>query len=168
MTDIVEFMSRDHDRLDTIFADFRNKSDRGEAKQLFSQFESGLRAHIAWEEEILFPPFEERIGLRDSGPTAVMRAEHQRMKELLQSIRRGIDGGRKVYMRVPETGHMQSITIKDGTGVEASANDLQDVLLTHKHKEEQILYVWLERTLAEGERSVLLGRIQSPPGTRES
>ncbi|MBI2828077.1 MAG: hemerythrin domain-containing protein [Acidobacteria bacterium] len=168
MTDISEFMSQDHDRLDAIFANFRKNSAGGQAKQLFSQFESGLRAHIAWEEEILFPPFEERIGMRDSGPTAVMRVEHRRIKELLRSIRDGIDGGRQVFLRVPETGRLQPITIKDRTGVDASANDLKDVLQAHNHKEAQILYLWLERTLADGERSALLGRIQSLPGMREN
>ena len=44
---------------------------------LFSQFDTGVRAHIAWEEEILFPPFEEKTG---------MRMEHQQIKQLLQTI----------------------------------------------------------------------------------
>lgn len=167
MTDIAEFMSRDHQRLDGIFADFHKESDGARARRLFSQFESGLSAHIAWEEEILFPPFEERTGMKESGPTAVMRVEHQRIRELLQSIREAIAGGdRRVYLRVPETGQLQSITVKgeiDRERVAASANDLVDVLLAHNYKEEQVLYLWLNRTLAEGERSALLNRIQSPP-----
>ena len=170
MTDVAEFMSQDHDRLDAIFANFHKESDGGRAQELFSQFESGLRAHIAWEEEILFPPFEERTGLRDSGPTAVMRSEHQRIKQLLQSIREVVDrGGRLLYLRVPETGRVQTIRRGIDRGrVDASANELLAVLVPHNHKEEQVLYLWLDRTFSEGERSALLDRIQSPPlGVRE-
>ncbi|MBI4265640.1 MAG: hemerythrin domain-containing protein [Acidobacteria bacterium] len=162
MPDIAEFMNRDHHRLDAILADFRKRSDGEQAKRFFSQFESGLQAHIAWEEELLFPLFEEGIGRGESAPTAAMRAEHQRMRELLRSIREGLDGGRKVYLRVPETGRMQAVTIKDGSGVDATVNELQDVLLAHNHKEAQILYPWLARTLTERERAALFGRIQTP------
>lgn len=165
MTNIAEFMSHDHQRLDGLFAEFHKESNAQRAQQLFSQYESGLRAHIVWEEEILFPPFEVGTGMKDSGPTAVMRTEHQRIRELLQSIRDAIVGSeRQVYLRVPETGQLQAITVKgviDRQRVEASANVLLDVLETHNSKEEQVLYLWLDRTLAEGERSALLHRIQS-------
>ena len=172
MTDIAQFMSQDHERLDAIFADFHNEPDGGRAKKLFSRFESGLRAHIGWEEDMLFPPFEERTGMRDSGPTVVMRVEHQQIKELLQSIREGIEGRtRQISMYVPETGRQQTVTVKekaDRRTVKASAKRLVDVLLAHNDKEERMLYAWVNRTLEEGERSAFLKRMQSPsPGTPE-
>jgi len=60
---ILEFMSKDHDRLDVIFAAFQkaNVIDPEQAKSLFDNFETGLRRHIVWEEEILFPVFEEHM-----------------------------------------------------------------------------------------------------------
>jgi iron-sulfur cluster repair protein YtfE (RIC family) len=82
---ILEFMSHDHDRLDAIFAEFRKEPDAGKTRELFLQFDTGLRAHIVWEEEILFPPFEDRTGMRHTGPTAVMRMEHQQIKQIRRS-----------------------------------------------------------------------------------
>lgn len=138
MAGIAEFMSQDHDRLDAIFAASQQESDAGKAKDLFSQFDTGLRAHIAWEEEILFPPFEEKTGMKDAGPTAVMRMEHGQIKQLLQSI------GEAVGKRDP------------GESVKA----LVEVLTAHNHKEENVLYPWLDQSLSGEEASDLLDRIK--------
>ena len=59
MSTISDFMSRDHDRLDVIFTEFQKEQATEKAKDLFSRFDEGLRTHIAWEEQILFPLFEE-------------------------------------------------------------------------------------------------------------
>jgi iron-sulfur cluster repair protein YtfE (RIC family) len=134
---ISEFMSRDHDRLDVIFAEFRKEPDAGKAKELFPRFDAGLRSHIAWEEEILFPPFEEKTGMRDAGPTAVMRMEHRQIKQLLAFIE-------------------QAIGQRDAA---ESARALVEVLTAHNHKEENILYPWLDQSLSGGEASALLNRI---------
>lgn len=169
MTDLAALMSQDHDWLTAVFADFR-KSAGGEAWKLFSQFESGLRAHIDKEEQILFPPFEERTGTCASGPTAIMRVEHEQIKQLLQSIRQEIDRGRRRgYMRVPETGRMQAFIVDetDRDAVNKSVKQLADVLHPHHHKEEEIVYLWLQRTSTEAERVVLAERMQSPPPGRD-
>jgi regulator of cell morphogenesis and NO signaling len=42
----------------------------------FEEFKAGLEQHIVWEEEILFPSFEQKFGL-PGGPTEVMRWEHR-------------------------------------------------------------------------------------------
>lgn len=138
---ISEFMSRDHDRLDAIFAKVRNELDAGKAKALFASFGAGLRAHIVWEEEILFPPFEERTGMRDAGPTAVMRLEHARILELLQEIGAAV-----------------------GTpGAVEPAGALIEVLTPHNHKEENVLYPWLDQSLTPAEAAAILARIQGSP-----
>ncbi len=134
---ISEFMSRDHDRLDVIFAEFQKTQDSGKASELFSQFDTGLRAHIGWEEDILFPPFEEKTGMKGSGPTAVMRSEHQQIKQLLESIAQAIG---------------QRDTAK-------SVSALLEVLAAHNHKEENVLYPWLDQCLSEAETSALLNQI---------
>ena len=124
-------MSKDHDRLDGIFAAFqKTKAENMEqAKTLFANFESGLRRHIAWEEEILFPAFEEQTGMKSIGPTVVMRLEHHEIKEFLDQIRQ----------------KLQYINIHTGD-VEES---LMSVLKSHNDKEEEILYPWIDRSLGE-------------------
>src|SRR3989338_10185398 len=82
MNTVTDFMGKDHDRLDAIFQKFRQEKK----KDPFSKFKHGLQRHIVWEEEILFSIFEERTGMKDSGPTAVMRMEHRQIKDYLEKI----------------------------------------------------------------------------------
>lgn len=79
--------------------------------------------------------------MRNSGPTAVMRMEHQQIKQLLKTIGERIGS--------PDTGE--------------SAKNLVEVLMVHNQKEENILNPWLDQSLAEGERSALLDRIKGSP-----
>jgi len=127
---ISEFMEKDHDRLDAIFQEFqRTRDDRGRAGSLFNEFAGGLKRHIRWEEELLFPLFENKTGMRNSGPTMVMRMEHREIEKLLQNISDAIAG---------DTAHWE--------------HSLLEVLSTHNQKEETILYPWMDRSLSEKER----------------
>ena len=67
MNTVLEFMGKDHDRLDKIFKEFREvkTNDRAKLIPLFHDFKTGLQRHIVWEEEILFPVFEDETGMRD-------------------------------------------------------------------------------------------------------
>jgi iron-sulfur cluster repair protein YtfE (RIC family) len=134
---ISEFMTRDHDRLDAILALFEKESDAKTAQRLFSEFDEGLRAHIAWEEDILFPPFEERTGMRDIGPTTIMRMEHGLIKELLDTIVGAIG--------------------KSDTHESVAA--LAELLGAHNVKEENVLYPWLDRSLSHSETNAVMDRI---------
>jgi iron-sulfur cluster repair protein YtfE (RIC family) len=51
----------------------------------FEEFKAGLEQHIIWEEEILFPCFEKKFGLRGA-PTEVMRSEHRDIRKFLDAI----------------------------------------------------------------------------------
>ena len=125
----------DHDRLDGLFTSFRNlkRTDFPKAKEYFKQFKAGLQRHIIWEEEILFPAFEQKTGLSDSGPTHVMRMEHRRIGDLLEAIHE------KVKMGDPNS--------------DADEELLLTVLSVHNQKEEGILYPAIDRFLTADERS---------------
>lgn len=122
MTSVKQYFEEDHDRLEALFTEFQGlkRSDPAAAKQKFKSFIAGLTRHILWEEEILFPLFEERTGMKNSGPTEVMRQEHRIIKRHLEAIHD------KVRVGDPES---------DG---EETA--LLDVLKEHNMKEESILY----------------------------
>jgi len=122
MQTIKEFMQNDHNRLDGLFGKFQEFKIKKpeEAKQNFCPFRKGLSSHIEWEEKILFPIFEEKTGVKDNGPTAVMRAEHLEIKNLLDKIREKIKTG--------------------DFNVDEFENRLSDVLKDHNNKEEHILY----------------------------
>lgn len=117
----------DHDRLDALLGEYRalKRVDHDRAKQAFKDFKFGLQRHIVWEEQILFPLFESKTGLVESGPTAVMRAEHRQIGARLEAIHQ------KVRARDPDT--------------EREEAGLLEVLTAHNRKEEAVLYPMLDR-----------------------
>lgn len=122
MDSISEHFAADHDRLDALFTEFQSlkRKNPAAAKERFKGFLKGLTRHIVWEEDVLFPIFEERTGMKDSGPTAVMRMEHRQIKGHLDAIHE------KVRVADPDS--------------DASEKALLDVLKAHNMKEERILY----------------------------
>lgn len=146
MNSVLEFMGEDHDRLDRIFGIFRNikNTDMAKAKPLFHDFKTGLQRHIVWEEEVLFPIFESKTGMRDAGPTAVMRAEHRQIKEFLEKIHEKVAKG--------ETGTINELE-----------NGLLEVLRAHNDKEESILYPWIDDAASEKEREEAFTKMKNLP-----
>ena len=148
MKPITEFMGQDHDRLDGLFKDFQaaKDSDLAEAKRFFAEFKRGLQRHIVWEEEFLFPRFESRTGISGNGPTAVMRLEHRRIKELLDGIHDRVAAGNE------ETGEYE--------------HELRDVLMVHNTKEEAILYPAIDRCVSAKEAAELIAEMKALPAER--
>lgn len=138
---IMDFMVQDHDRLDAIFRKFGNQKSTNflEAEKLFSEFKAGLERHIVWEEEILFPLFESHTGMREAGPTVVMRMEHRQIKQHLENIR-------------------VKIATKD-TATTAQENSLIEILTAHNEKEEGALYPWFNGSLSAREQEEVLSKI---------
>ena len=122
MEKIMTHFAADHDRLDALFTEFQalKRKDPAAAKEKFKEFLKGLTRHIVWEEDVLFPLFEQKTGMSDSGPTAVMRMEHRQIKVHLDAIHE------KVRVANPDS--------------DASEKALLEVLKDHNMKEEQILY----------------------------
>jgi len=136
-------MSKDHDRLDGIFKKFQaaKNKDYGIAKRLFHEFKTGLERHIAWEEEMLFPLFENKTGMHNTGPTEVMRMEHKQIKEFLEGIHSKIA---KKDMKTDE--------FEEG---------LIETLTPHNDKEENILYPMIDSHISEKEREEALKKMQN-------
>jgi regulator of cell morphogenesis and NO signaling len=118
---IAAYFESDHDRLDALFNNYREKKrdDVKEAKPYFREFLKGLRRHIVWEEDVLFPFFEKASGIT-SGPTEVMRQEHRQIGEILDRIHD------KVRKADPDTDREEEALLA--------------VLKPHNDKEENILY----------------------------
>lgn len=144
MNTILEFMEEDHDRLDKIMDEFRKakNADLHKAKQLFHDFKIGLQKHIVWEEEILFPTFENKTGINDDGPTAVMRIEHRQIKEFLEKIH-------------------HCLIEKEINKIDELGDGLLGILKPHNDKEESILYPWIDRETNELERKEMFARMKN-------
>jgi regulator of cell morphogenesis and NO signaling len=141
---INEALSWDHDRLDALEHEAFRKRAEGDlqsARETYAVFAAGLRRHIAFEEEILFPAFEETSGMPPTaGPTAVMRAEHREIEDLLAKI---------------ETG----IAEKDAPA-EEWRRAVHHVLGEHNLKEEGMLYPATDQLLGPEEADRIVERIQ--------
>lgn len=139
---ISSFFEKDHSRLDGLFKQFQaNKSkDFSLAKNCFKEFMFGLKRHIAWEEEILFPIFEEKTSMKDSGPTAVMRFEHDLIKRELDGIHKKVKAGQ--------------------INTENEEASLLEILVQHNCKEEGILYPAMDQLLTEAEVNNVFEKIK--------
>lgn len=118
---ITAYFEADHDRLDNLFQKYREikRGDFKIAKPYFREFFKGLRKHIVWEEEVLFPFFEKASGMM-GGPTQVMRQEHRLIGGILDRIHA------KVRAADPNS--------------DQEEEELISVLKPHNDKEENILY----------------------------
>ena len=139
------FYADDHDRLDEHFKCFQKnkRQDYALARECFEKFRFGLHRHITWEEEILFPLFEEKTGMTDGGPTFVMREEHRQIKALLEEVHK------KVQRQNPES--------------DQEEQQLWDVLKQHNHKEEAILYPAIDRAASDEEREGIFRKMKTDP-----
>ena len=142
---IAPFYTEDHDHLDEYFKNFQSlkRKNYAEAKENFKKFKFGLQRHIVWEEEILFPLFEEKTGMKTGGPTEVMRQEHCQIKALLEEVHK------KVQRQDPESDQEEQL--------------LWDVLKQHNHKEENILYPAIDRFISDEERQKVFGKMDALP-----
>jgi iron-sulfur cluster repair protein YtfE (RIC family) len=139
---ITRYLSWDHDRLDGLLSEATQRVEEGhlpQARSIFAAFDEGLRRHIRLEEDLLFPLFESRTGMRN-GPTNVMRAEHRVIEGELERMRRGLEAGD---------------ASEYGTGL---AN-LHGVLGPHNAKEEHVLYPTTDDMLDVLERRDIVDRL---------
>lgn len=144
LREVTEALAWDHDRLDTLeqgaFELFAGGDPQG-ARVRWAEFTLGLRRHIRFEEETLFPTFEEELGVpADNGPTGVMRGEHREIERLIDLIGRAFAG--------------------DGAALPLRS-DLHGVLGEHNTKEEHMLYPGTDGCLGPEERDALVARIQA-------
>jgi iron-sulfur cluster repair protein YtfE (RIC family) len=145
---VLTFYSHDHDELDGFLKVFQSlkRSDFARAKLFFRQFKFGLQRHILWEEEIIFPVFESKIGMKDNGPTTVMRQEHVLIKEALEALHL------KVRASDPDSDAEEKILI--------------DILTSHDDKEEKVLYPAIDKLTTAEEKQKLFQQMKEVPEER--
>jgi len=145
---VSEFFGQDHDRLDELFKTFQKfkRSDFAKAKEAFKEFKFGLQRHIVWEEDILFPLWEEKTGVSEGGPTFVMRAEHRRIGQHLEAIHD------KMAEQNLEGDQEEQV--------------LLDLLSSHNMKEERVLYPSIDEVTTQVERDAVYRSMEQIPEDR--
>jgi len=143
MNTIVDFLGSDHRACDDLFASAEvavAQKNWDSARSLFERFQTAMAHHLAMEEEVLFPAFEARTGM-SSGPTQVMRMEHEQMRGLLQEMASAVTSADKNrYLGLSETLNM--------------------LMQQHNLKEENMLYPMSDQVLV-GERDSLIRSMQA-------
>lgn len=94
-----------------------------------SAFVTATEAHLAVEENRLFPAFERATGM-SGGPTQMMRIEHAEMRDLMA----GLD---------------DALAAQDGAEFLGCCETLLILLQQHNLKEENVLYPMCDRALPE-------------------
>jgi len=145
---ISEFYEQDHDRLDELFKTFQQlkRSDFPRAKEAFKTFKFGLQRHIVWEEDVLFPLWEEKTGISEGGPTFVMRAEHRQIGQQLEAIHG------KVADQNPDS--------------DQEEQTLLALLGSHNMKEERVLYPAIDQLASAEERATVFQNMKNIPEER--
>lgn len=137
MQTISDYLSADHQRCDTLFADAEAAaaaSQLGPAQAGFAAFRQGMLHHLAMEETVLFPAFEQASG-SSMGPTRMMRMEHEQMRELFAQMDDALAAGNtRTFAGLAET--------------------LLILMQQHNLKEEQILYPMTDRALENTEEII--------------
>lgn len=138
MSSIAETMARDHQGCDEVFANAEQAAadqDWPALEKQYGIFLNSMKRHFAMEEEVLFPAFEHETGTT-SGPTEMMRHEHQEMRGLFDQMQAAIAAGdADEYLGLSET--------------------LLVMMQQHNRKEEEILYRMMDQALASEAASLL-------------
>jgi iron-sulfur cluster repair protein YtfE (RIC family) len=138
MPTISDFMSTDHQRCDALFAE-AEAAPPDAAAQAFAAFADAMQRHLAMEEQVLFPAFEQATG-NSMGPTRIMRMEHEQMRELFGQMR-------------------DALMANDANTFAGLAETLLILMQQHNLKEEQILYPMSDRALGDADQ--LIARMQA-------
>ncbi len=134
-TSISKFMSDDHSRLNDMFQEFRESQKEDKSELLFAEFKIGIERHIKWEEEILFPRVNKKVG-GDSAMVDELLLQHKRIREDINEI----------------SSHLSSRDPSIETG-------LEQLLMGHDKMEEGGIYPWIDDYVDDKERKAAFSKM---------
>lgn len=132
METITQTLSAEHSYCDQLFTQTEEKVANKQWEQAsthFVAFKMAMERHFTMEERILFPVVEERTD-QTTGPTAVMRMEHQQMRQVFDEMDR-------------------ALTQQDSEQYLGLSETLLVLMQQHNAKEQQILYPMSDHILSK-------------------
>ena len=133
MNAIPEYMTAKHRECDDVFSEAESavaQENWSLGLEKWQCFVDELNQHFGQEEDILFPKFERATGMT-SGPTQVMRMEHQQMRSLVQDLDNALAKKNKdEFLGLSET--------------------LMVMMQQHNMKEEMMLYPMMAQHVSDG------------------
>jgi hemerythrin-like domain-containing protein len=130
MKRLSQYLQADHRYCDELFelvAPLAHAGKWQEAHHALQAFEEAMGRHLAREERALFPALERAHG-GPTGPTHMMRVEHQGMRDLLLQMHDALERS-------------------DIDELDAATETLRITLQQHNMKEEGVLYPMADRLL---------------------
>jgi len=131
MISIVEFMTQEHRNCDDELAtveEAANQEDWEKTQQFSEAFLNTMETHLLQEESVMFSALEEASGITE-GPTAMMRIEHQQIRDLFLQLQYAVES-------------------KDKDELMDTTETLLILLQQHNMKEEGMLYPMCDNQLA--------------------
>ncbi|MDE2038449.1 MAG: hemerythrin domain-containing protein [Elusimicrobia bacterium] len=134
--EITAFFKRDHRRIDLELGRFHHEVQSERALPSLDAFEGMLLRHIDWEERVLFPAFEEKLGKEAVASVVSMRIQHGELKQRIAELRQSLKHGGMERRNIEEV--------------------LTEALSDHNHAEEGFIYPWMDGAFTREERRALL------------
>jgi iron-sulfur cluster repair protein YtfE (RIC family) len=126
------------------------------AREYYQLVNRILSSQIEWEQEIVFPLFEEKHHLLFKiGPTAAMQLEHQHIKMLLNQI----DANFEVFLSRKA---MSENLFSSKKELNIVIEELEKTLIQHNIKRANIFYPAIDESLSADEIAQLLVMIKQP------
>lgn len=147
MGTVINYFAAEHRGCDELFFATEGAAQAGDlasCRRTFQQFRAAMELHFHKEEAVLFPRFEQASGLA-TGPTQVMRLEHQQMQGVLAEMEHALAGEDLEEC----LGHMETLLI---------------LMQQHNIKEEQVLYPMCDRILGTAAEALLKTLRDLPEG----
>jgi hemerythrin-like domain-containing protein len=126
----------DHRSLERGFDDLAETWARGDVERTRRDLlltGNDLRRHMRAEDDVLFAAFEAQTGLRDTGPTSVLRREHEQIVLRLDELQQLLGAG-------------------DRSSVARRLSLLRALLADHWSREEQIVFTSCDEILETREK----------------
>ena len=130
MNSITDYMQRDHRYCDDLFVAVESAAQNADwpaATAHWQSYRRQMERHIGMEETVLFPAFEAATG-NTTGPTEMMRSEHEQMRSVFGVLD-------------------ECIASQDQQSLLGIAEALMLLTQQHNMKEEQMLYPMSDKAL---------------------
>jgi iron-sulfur cluster repair protein YtfE (RIC family) len=152
MASVLEGFSADHRRLEELLVALIGaveSSDLERARRAMATYVRESRRHSRVEDDVLFAGFEERTGMRDTGPTVILRRDHQEIDRRLDQLSGALVNA--------STAHEALFQVRA----------LQALLHDHRKREETILFPVCDRLLDAAVRAAAVRELGVPRGAGE-
>lgn len=148
-SNISEYLEHDHQRIAAFLDQYiaTRRGDFEKATGYFRLFKEGLQRHMIWEEEILFPLYERKMGLPGGGgPMRIVRMEHKMLEMYLEEI------NDQIKLRNPHA--------------DEAVQKLAETLAEHNEREERMLYPAFDQSIDNDEMLHVIRSMENLPEGR--